>query len=105
LNSWAIKNNYPLLLISDLIDSIETKVFTMDLKWEYNNVRIKKSDEWKIMFLILENVWANSIFKLINSLVTFQTIINDLLRDLINTGDVVAFINNIMVETKKKEVL
>jgi len=105
LNSWAIKNNYPLLLISDLIDSIGTKVFTMDLKWEYNNVRIKKGDEWKIMFLILENVWANSIFKLINSLVTFQTIINDLLRNLINTGDVVAFINNIMVETKKKEVL
>ena len=33
LNSWTIKNNYPLLLISDLIDSIEKKkVFTkMDL--------------------------------------------------------------------------
>ena len=29
LNSWMIKNNYPLLLISDLIDSIEKKkVFT-----------------------------------------------------------------------------
>ena len=33
LNSWIIKNNYPLPLISDLIDSIEKKkVFTkMDL--------------------------------------------------------------------------
>ena len=33
LNSWMIKNNYPLLLISDLIDSIgKKKVFTkMDL--------------------------------------------------------------------------
>ena len=33
LNSWTIKNNYPLPLISDLIDSIEKKkVFTkMDL--------------------------------------------------------------------------
>ena len=33
LNSWTIKNNYPLSLISDLIDSIEKKkVFTkMDL--------------------------------------------------------------------------
>ena len=33
LNSWTIKNNYPLLLISDLIDSIKNKkVFTkMDL--------------------------------------------------------------------------
>jgi len=36
-----------LLLISDLIDSIEKKkVFTkMDLQWSYNNVRIKEEDE------------------------------------------------------------
>ena len=34
LNSWMIKNNYPLLLISDLVDSIRKKrVFTkMDLR-------------------------------------------------------------------------
>jgi len=36
LNSWTIKNNYPLSLILDLIDSIEKKkVFTkMNLRWE-----------------------------------------------------------------------
>jgi len=46
LNSWTIKNNYSLLLISDLIDSIGKKVFTMmDLRWRYNNVRIKEEDE------------------------------------------------------------
>ena len=47
LNSWTIKNNYPLLLISDLIDSIgKKKVFTkMDLRWGYNNMRIKEGDE------------------------------------------------------------
>ena len=47
LNSWTIKNNYLLLLISDLMDSIEKKkVFTkMDLRWEYNNVRIKEGNE------------------------------------------------------------
>jgi len=47
LNSWTIKNNYPLLLISNLIDSIGKKrVFTkMDLQWGYNNVRIKEGDE------------------------------------------------------------
>ena len=34
LNSWMIKNNYPLPLISDLIDSIgKKKIFTeMDLR-------------------------------------------------------------------------
>ena len=33
LNSWTIKNNYPLPLILNLIDSIGKKVFTkMDLR-------------------------------------------------------------------------
>ena len=52
LNSWTIKNNYPLPLILDLIDSIgKKKVFTkIDLQWEYNNVRIKEEDEWKAAF-------------------------------------------------------
>ena len=47
LNSWTVKNNYPLPLISDLIDSIgKKKMFTkMDLHWGYNNMRIKKGDE------------------------------------------------------------
>ena len=46
-NSWTVKNNYPLLLISDLIDSIgKKKMFTkMDLHWGYNNMRIKERDE------------------------------------------------------------
>ena len=47
LNSWKIKNNYTLLLILDLIDSIgKKKVFTkIDLQWRYNNVRIKEGDK------------------------------------------------------------
>jgi len=34
LNSWTIKNNYPLLLISDLIDSIgkKKKFMKIDLR-------------------------------------------------------------------------
>jgi len=52
LNSWMIKNNYPLSLISNLIDNIgKKKVFTkMDLRWGYNNIRIKKEDKWKAVF-------------------------------------------------------
>ena len=47
LNSWTIKNNYPLSLISDLINNIrKKKIFTkMNLRWEYNNIRIKEGDE------------------------------------------------------------
>ena len=42
-------------------------------------------------------------FGLTNSLVTFQAIMNELLRDLINTGKVVVFIDNVIVETEDEE--
>ena len=56
LSEWTIKNNYPLPLISDMLENIGTKkVFTkMDLRWGYNNVRIKKGDDWKVAFTIPE---------------------------------------------------
>jgi len=43
-------------LILDLIDSIRKKKVFMkiDLQWGYNNVRIKKGDEWKAAFSMPE---------------------------------------------------
>ena len=43
----AVHDSYPLPLISDLVDNMDTKrVFTkIDLRWGYNNVRIKKGNE------------------------------------------------------------
>ena len=40
LNEWTVKNNYPLLLISQLVDKLKgCKLFMkMDLWWGYNNV-------------------------------------------------------------------
>ena len=47
LNDQMIKNNYLLPLITKLINNMgDKKVFTkMDLRWEFNNVRIKERDE------------------------------------------------------------
>ena len=42
-------------------------------------------------------------FGLTNSPVTFQMIMNKVLRDLINTRKVAAFIDNIIVETESEE--
>ena len=42
-------------------------------------------------------------FRLTNSLVTFQTIMNKILQDLINTGKVASFIENVIVETEEKK--
>ena len=42
-------------------------------------------------------------FGLTNSPVTFQAMMNELLRDLINTGKVAAFIDNVIVGTETEE--
>ena len=47
LNDQIVKNNYLLLLITDLINNMESQqVFTkMDLWWGFNNIKIKEGDE------------------------------------------------------------
>ena len=42
-------------------------------------------------------------FRLTNSPAMFQAMMNKLLQDLINIGKVVAFIDNVIVETEKEE--
>jgi len=107
LNSWTIKNNYSLPLISDLIDSIgKKKVFTkMNLRWGYNNVRIKEGDEWKTAFSMLEGSFEPMVmfFGLTNSPATFQAMMNDLLRDLVVEEKVAVFIDDVMVATETEE--
>ena len=77
----------------------------MNLRWGYNNVRIKKGDEWKAVFMMLEGLFEPMVmfFGLTNSLATFQAMINELLRDLINTGKVATFIDNVIVGIETEE--
>ena len=107
LNEWTIKNNYPLPLISDVLENIGTKkMFTkMDLRWGYNNVRIKEGDKWKAAFTMPEGSFEPTVmfFGLTNSLATFQAMMNELLRDLTNTGKVAVFINDVIVGTETEE--
>ena len=107
LNDQTIKNNYLLLLITELINNIGSKkVFTkMDLRWGFNNVRIKEEDKWKGAFTTYIGSFEPIVmfFGMTNLLATFQTIINKILRDLINKGKVGAFIDNILVGTETEK--
>ena len=107
LNEWTIKNNYPLSLILDIVENIGTKkVFTkMDLRWGYNNVQIKEGDEWKAAFMTPEGSFEPTVmfFGLTNSPATFQAMMNKLLRDLINTGKVAVFIDDVIIETESEK--
>ena len=91
----------------DLIDSIgKKKVFTkMDLRWGYNNIRIKEGDEWKAVFSMPEGSFEPTVmfFGLTNSPATFQAMMNDLLRDLVVEEKIAVFIDNVMVATETEE--
>ena len=102
-----IKNGYPLPLIADILDGVgKRKVFTkLDLRWGYNNVRIKEGDKWKAAFTTHIGAYEPTVmyFGLTNFSTTFQTMINNLFRDLINQGDMATFINDILVATDTEE--
>ena len=75
LNEWMVKNNYLLPLILDIVENIGTKKVFMklDLRWEYNNIRIKEGDEWKVAFTTPEGLFEPTVmfFSLINLPVIF----------------------------------
>jgi len=102
-----VKNNYLLPLIIELIDNMGSKkVFTkMDLRWGFNNIRIKEGDEWKGAFTMHIGSFKPTVmfFGMTNSPATFQAIMNEILRDLINEGKVAAFVDDVLVGTETKE--
>jgi len=53
LNQHTVKDKTPLPLIGEVVDKLkEARFFNkLDLIWGYNNVRIRKGDEWKAAFL------------------------------------------------------
>jgi len=107
INQWTIKNGYPLSLIADILDRVEKrKVFTkLDLRWGYNNVRIKKGNEWKAAFTTHIGAYKPIVmyFGLTNSPATFQTMMNNLFRDFINQEDTATFIDDILVAIETEE--
>jgi len=94
-------------LITELIDNIGSKkVFTkMDLRWGFNNIRIKEGDEWKGAFTMHISFFEPIVmfFGMMNLLATFQAMMNKILRDLINEGKVAAFVDDVLVETETEE--
>jgi len=70
-----IKDKILLLLIGEVIDKLkEAKYFNkLDLIWRYNNIKIKKDNEWNIEFLTNKELFELKVmyFSLCNSSETF----------------------------------
>lgn len=107
LNAFTIKNRYPLPLISELIEKLrKARYFTkLDVRWGYNNVRMKEGDEWKAAFRTNRGMFEPLVmfFGLTNSPATFQTMMNDIFRVLINEGHVMVYMDDILIFTETLE--
>jgi hypothetical protein len=103
----TIKNRYPLPLIRELIDKLKKKKWfsKFDVRWGYNNIRIKEGDEWKVAFRTNRGLFEPTVmfFGLTNSPATFQSFMNHILRELIDEGKVVVYLDDILVFTETLE--
>ena len=67
-------------------DIKDAKVFSkFDVRWGFNNVRIKEGDEWKAAFTCKQGTFEPLImfFGLTNSPATFQHMMDDICSDMI----------------------
>ena len=103
----TIKNRYPLPLIQELLDKLKgASYFTkLDVRWGYNNVRIKEGDEWKAAFKTNRGHFEPMVmfFGLTNSPATFQAMMNSLFGDLIASGRGVIYLDDILIFTESLE--
>ena len=101
LNDITIKNVYPLPLASDIINRLRgAKIFTkFDVRWGYNNIRIKEGDEYKAAFVTNRGLYEPKVmyFGLTNSPATFQTLMNVIFADLIAEGKVAVYLDDILI--------
>src|ERR1700754_4272921 len=103
LNEITIRNHYPLPLIPKLINRIKgARLYSkLDIRSGYNNVRINKDDEWKAAFKTNRGLFEPLVmyFGLTNSPSTFQAMMDYLFRDLILLGEVIVYMDDILVAT------
>ena len=110
VSQWIHKPNaYPLPLITDLMITLKgSKYFTkLDIRWGYNNIRIKEGDEWKAAFITNKGLFEPTVmfFGLWNSPATFQAMMDDYFRDMIDEGWIAIYMDDILIHAKTKEEL
>jgi hypothetical protein len=106
VNKWTKKNRNVSPLIPQTIDRLSgCTLFTkFDVRWGYNNVRIKEGDEWKAAFLTPEGLFEPTVmfFGLTNSPATFQMMMNTIFQKEVSQGWLLVYMDDITIHTKKQ---
>ena len=103
-NKHTKKNQNISPLIPQVIDRLAgCTLFTkFDIRWGYNNIRIKEGDEWKAAFLTPQGLFEPlaMFFGLTNSPATFQAMMNEIFRMEVAQGWLSIYMDNIAIHTK-----
>ena len=106
LNKWTKKNRNVSPLIPSVVDRLAgCTLFTkFDIRWGYNNIRIKPGDEWKAAFLTPEGLFEPTVmfFGLTNSPATFQMMMNTIFRQPVMLGWFSIFMDDGVIHTRRK---
>jgi transposase InsO family protein len=101
LNEHTIKNAYPLPLIGELLDKLKgARRFTkLDIRWGYNNVRIRDGDQWKAAFKTNKGLFEPTVmfFGMCNSPATFQSMMDAIFSDMIDDNIVIIYMDDIFI--------
>ena len=100
LNDWTIKNAYPLPLISEIMDKLKgAKYFSkFDVRWGYNNVRIRSGDEWKAAFKTNRGLYEPTVmfFGMCNSPATFQAMMDKIFKKEIEGDLIIVYMDDVL---------
>jgi hypothetical protein len=106
LNKITIKNRYPLPLMGEILDRVNSAtVFSkIDLKDAYYRIRIQPGDEWKTAFRTRYGHYEYLVmpFGLTNAPAAFQAYINQALRGLVDDFCIV-YLDDILIFSKTEE--
>jgi hypothetical protein len=105
LNAWTVRDVYPLPLIGGIIDQLQgKKIFTKaDLRWGFNNIRIKEEDQWKAAFKTPYGLFKPRVlpFGMNNAPSTFCRAMSRLLWPLLNKypTELFVYMDDILIAT------
>ena len=103
LNSWTIKNAYPLPRLNEISEITKgwTHFSVIDVKQGFNNIRMaSEKDERLAAFITKRGLFQPTVmfFRLCNSLATFQSFIDDIYQCMIWEKEVRVYMDDLLTE-------
>ncbi|QRV79897.1 Retrotransposable element Tf2 protein [Ceratobasidium sp. AG-Ba] len=106
INNITIPDQFPMPLQVELVDQVKNaKIYSkLDLRWGFNNIRIKEGDEWKTAFRTAYGIYEYLVmpFGLKNAPAVLQRMMNDIFRHLLGVT-VVVYMDDILIFSEQEE--